>query len=252
MQTSKESPSKIDVIAVPHAIWNTYSVSILLKNLTISLSIIANPLRGCLFVLSKTINEAPKSIYISILLIFTTAFQGLAQTQADNAFYSHKQSQWLSKKAGHWEVTMTLQPEKDAKPISIKGLEAERMMIGAFDLHETMQPAKGTAMPLFKRISDLDYNLNNARWDYASIDTRITAGIMFFTNYANEGDSIVSYLLDFPHPGLGLQQTDRGKNVRCRNVIITIDENHDTVKQYWKLTDGEEWLAVRYDYTRAE
>jgi hypothetical protein len=251
MQTSKES-RKIDVIAEPLAIWSTYLVSILLKKGAISLSMIANPLRGCIFVLSKTINEVPKAIYISIFLIFTMTFQASAQTQADSAFYSHKQSQWLSKKTGHWEVAMTLHPAKDAKPISIKGLEAERTMIGAFDLHETMQPAKGTTMPLFKRISDLDYNLNNARWDYMSIDTRITAGIMFFTNYANEGDSIVSYILDFPHPGLGLQQTDRGKNVRCRNVIITIDENHDMVKQYWKLTDGEEWLAVRYDYTRAK
>jgi hypothetical protein len=252
MQNSKESPSKIDVIAGPHAIWTTYLVSILLKKVAISISIIANSLRGCLFVLSKTTNEAPKAIYISILLCFTIAFQGLAQTRADDAFYNHTQSQWLSKKTGRWEVTMTLRPAKDAKPISIKGLEAERTMTGAFDLHETMQPAKGTAMPLFKRISDLNYNLNNARWDYASIDTRITAGIMFFTNYANEGDSIVSYILDFPHPGLGIHQTDRGKNVRCRNVIITIDENHDTVKQYWKLTGGEEWLAVCYDYTRAK
>ena len=174
------------------------------------------------------------------------------QKQADSAFYSSKQSQRLSKKSGKWNVVMTLQPTIDAKPVTIKNLEAERTMIGAFCLNEVMQPAHGASMPLFKRISDFMYNFNEVRWDYISIDTRITAGIMNFINFENRGDSIVSYIMNFPHPGLGPQQTDRGKNVKVRNVIITISETHDMVKQYWTLTDGKEWLAVSYDYNRMQ
>ena len=56
-----------------------------------------------------------------------------AQQQADSAFYSAKQSQWLSKKTGHWNVVMTLQPTVDGKPVTIKSLTAERTMIGAFE-----------------------------------------------------------------------------------------------------------------------
>ena len=190
------------------------------------------------------------------LLLFLFAFllshAVSAQQQADSAFYTTPQSQWLFKKAGTWQVAMTLQPTLDAKPVLIKNLTAERSMVGALCLHEIMQPAKGAAMPLFKRFSDLDYNLNDARWDYMSIDTRLTAGIMYFTYVPNTGDSIVSYIIDFRHPGFGSQATDRGKTVRCRNVITTLSEDHDMVKQYWTLTDGKEWLAVIYDYTRVK
>ncbi|MEO5892308.1 MAG: hypothetical protein ABIQ31_18820 [Ferruginibacter sp.] len=63
-------------------------------------------------------------------------------------------------------------------------------------------------------------------------------------------DSIVSYILNTVHPWFGPGQKDRGKNLQVRNVIITINANHDMVKQYWKLTDGDEWLAVVYDYTK--
>lgn len=191
-------------------------------------------------------------IFRCLLFLILACVQGRAQQQADSAFYGTRESQWLTKKTGTWNVTMTLQPTIDGKPVLIKGLVAERSMIGALCLHEIMQPAKGAAMPLFKRISDLDYNLNDARWDYMSIDTRITAGIMYFTYFQQAGDSIVSYIMDFPHPGFGPQMTDRGKTVRCKNVVLTINENHDTVKQYWKLTDGQEWLAVTYDYMRAK
>ena len=86
-----------------------------------------------------------------------------------------------------------MQPTIDAKPMLIKGLVAERSMIGALCLHVIMQPAKGAAMPLFKCTSDLDYNLNDTRWDYMSIDTRITAGLMYFTYFQMQ--AIASFLI---------------------------------------------------------
>lgn len=188
--------------------------------------------------------------YLILLIIGIGCNKLEAQQPADSAFYHTKQSQWLTKKTGLWDVTMTLHPTSEAKPIIIKQLEAKRVMVGALCLHEDMHPAKGASMPVFQRISDLNYNLNDARWDYISIDTRITAGIMNFTNVLANGDSIVSYILNFPHPGFGPKLTDRGKNVRLRNVIITVNENHEIIKQYWKLTDGKEWLGISYDYVR--
>src|SRR4051812_786088 len=83
--------------------------------------------------------------------------RGFSQRQADSSFYKLKESNWLTKRIGRWNVTMTIQPTIDSKPIIINGIEAERSMVGAFCLHEVMQPLKGGSMPLFKRISDLDY-----------------------------------------------------------------------------------------------
>jgi hypothetical protein len=191
-----------------------------------------------------------KKLVLSFSLFFFVTLQSYCQSQADSAFYKSEQSQWLTKKTGTWDVVMTLQPTINTEPVTIKNIEAERTMVGAFCLHEVMHPAKGADMPLFQRYADLDYNYNDARWDYMSIDTRITGGIMFFTNMPDAKDSIVSYILNTVHPGFGPKQIDRGKSLRMRNVIITIDANHDMVKQYWKLTDGNEWLAVVYDYVK--
>jgi Protein of unknown function (DUF1579) len=191
-----------------------------------------------------------KKISVITAIFCIVTFQDFSQSQADSSFYKSKESKWLTKQIGMWNVTMTIQPTIDSKPIIINGIEVERSMVGAFCLHEVMQPSKGENMPLFKRISDLDYNFNEEKWDYISIDTRITAGIMFFTYSSSTEDSIVSYIQSFPHPGLGPKQTDRGKIVRVRNVVLNIDKNHDVVKQYWKLTDGKEWLAITYDYIR--
>src|SRR5450432_1018870 len=97
------------------------------------------------------------------LIIFITSLAmwcASAQSKSDSGFYQTRQSQWLAKKTGIWNVIQTLQPTIDALPITIKGLEAERTMVGAFCLHEVMQSVKGAAMPLFQRLSDLDYNLN--------------------------------------------------------------------------------------------
>ncbi|MEO7767967.1 MAG: DUF1579 family protein [Ferruginibacter sp.] len=190
-----------------------------------------------------------KNIMIALAYLVISV-PALAQSKADSAFYNTKQSQWLTKKTGSWNVTMTLQPFINTPPQTVSGLEAERTMIGAFCMHEVMHPAKNAPMQLFERVSDLDYNRDADRWDYMSIDTRITGGIMYFTNFSRATDSIVSFILNFTHPGFGPQLKDRGKDVKVKNVIIATGPNDEIVKQYWKLADGEEWLAVQYDYTR--
>jgi hypothetical protein len=191
-----------------------------------------------------------KNIIVSIFTFLFIHFNINGQNQADSDFYKTKQSKWLSKKIGAWNVIMTLRPVANKDPLVVEGLVAERSMVGAFCLHEIMHPATDASMSLFERLSDLDYNLNDDRWDYISIDSRITGGIMYFTSYESSNDSIVSYILNFPHPGFGPEQKDRGKNVRVKNVIISLTADHEVIKQYWKFTDGAEWLAVKYEYLR--
>jgi len=143
-----------------------------------------------------------------------------------------------------------LSPSADVPAQIIKGLVAERVMIGNYCLHEIMHPAAGAKIPDFKRLCDFAYNLNEQRWDYISIDTRITAGIMYFTYLGSASNTITSFITSFPNPGMGPDKKGRGQALYCRNVVIKTDDNHDTVKQYWRLTDKPEWLAVQYDYTR--
>jgi hypothetical protein len=157
---------------------------------------------------------------------------------------------YLKNRSGRWSVVMILQTSSDAPSLVVRDLTAERTMVGDFCLHEVMYPPPGAKMPDFQRLSDLAYNVNELRWDYMSIDTRITAGIMSFTFLSADDTSITSFITSFPHPGFGPGQTDRGRAVYMRNVVVKIDRDHDVVKQYWRLTDQPEWLCVQYKYTR--
>jgi hypothetical protein len=157
---------------------------------------------------------------------------------------------YLKNRTGRWSVVMTLWTSPDAPPAIVRDLTAERAMVGDFCLHEVMYPSPGVKMPDFQRLSDLAYNVNERRWDYMSIDTRITAGIMYFTFLAADDTTITSFITSFPHPGFGPGHVDRGRAVYMRNVVVKIDRDHDLVKQYWRLTDHAEWLGVQYSYTR--
>lgn len=157
----------------------------------------------------------------------------------------------LRKMTGKWDVTMTMWPNLGAKAITTKALVAERIMIGDYCINEAMYPGPDAVnVPAFQRISDLALNHNENRWDYISIDTRITGGIMYFTYKDSDEKTITSYIQSFPHPGFGPQMQGRGQAVYVRNVITKINDTHDTVRQYWRLTDKPEWLAVQYDYVK--
>jgi hypothetical protein len=182
-------------------------------------------------------------VFLSIVCV------GRAQTE--NGIQQRRAgSERLKKMVGKWMVTMSLRPTSDAAPLVQEGLVADRTMVGDYCLNESMQPGPGAKIPPFQRISYLAYNVNESRWDYMSVDTRITAGIMYFMNFESNQDSITSYISSFPYPGFGPDLKGRGQSVYTRNVIIKKDDDHDMVKQYWRLTDKPEWLAVQYEYTR--
>lgn len=190
-------------------------------------------------------NRVAGFLYFVSYLI--TPFTLLAQLNKDA---TDPKSVFLSKKTGIWDVVMKLQPQATATPIIVKGLTADRSMIGSFCMHEVMQPVPGTGTPAFQRVSDLAYNKNEDRWDYISIDTRITGGIMYFTNVDAVKDSITSYISSVPHPGLGPDLKDRGISIHIRNVIVKVNDDHEILKQYWRFIDRPEWLAIQYEYTR--
>jgi hypothetical protein len=184
-----------------------------------------------------------KIILVAFILLLTTAERLFAQ----NDIAAHN---YLKSKTGSWSVTMTLWPAANAAPIVIKNLTAERTMVGDYCLHEVMHPAPGANMNDFQRLCDLAYNVNEQRWDYMSIDTRITAGIMYFIYSGSDDSTISSFITSFPHPGFGPDLQGRGKALYARNVVVKMDGSHDIVRQYWRLTDQAEWLAIQYEYSR--
>jgi hypothetical protein len=186
------------------------------------------------------------------LILITVAWNAHLHAQTiSNTEKDSLESRFLKSKVGKWTVKMILKPAMDSKPIT-QTFSARRTMIGPFCLHEIMQPSPGSDIPEFTRVCDMAYNKNENNWHYSSIDTRITGGIMFFVNFGDDKDSISTHLLSFSHPGLGPQQEGRGKAVRSRTVIVRKNKDADIVKQYWKLTDQPEWLAVQYEYTRSK
>jgi hypothetical protein len=154
--------------------------------------------------------------------------------------------QQLAREVGTWDVTMTIRPSAEATPIVVSGMVAERSMVGLY-LTETMRPAPGSNVPEFRRIDYLTYDNVQARWEYASIDTRAPIGIMFAKSFASgPGTEVTVYFDNFPNPGLG----DVGGGVRARHVDTRESDDHTFKRQYWTRPGEPEWLAIQYEYTR--
>lgn len=170
--------------------------------------------------------------------------------QPDAALQNQPQAQWLKRQVGTWQVTMTAQLLPGARPMVTKGIVAERSLINDLCLYEVMRPVAGSGIADFQRISYLAYNLNERRWDYVSMDSRITAGLMYFVNFESNADSITSYIASFPYPGFGPEDKVRGMSVAARNVIVSPTSDHQVVRQYWRFAAGSEWKGMEYDYSR--
>lgn len=170
-----------------------------------------------------------------------------APSANDRMLQPGAQDQLLAKRTGTWNVVMTMQPAPDAKPIVVKGIVAERAMTGLY-LQETMRPAD-SRLPEFTRLAYLTFNKVEARWQYASMDTRAPIGIMFAKSYGPpSGSEITLYFEGFALPGFGPDV--EGRFVRARHVISWESENRDVTRQYWTGVGGQEWLAVQYEFTR--
>lgn len=154
---------------------------------------------------------------------------------------------YLARQVGAWDVVVTIRSSPDATPIVVDGMIAERTMVGLY-LTEVMKPAPGSKLPDFRRIDHLTYNRLQARWDYASLDTRAAIGIMFWRSHAQErGDAVTVFIDNFADPGLGPVV---GGSTRARHVDKLEPDGRHTKRQYWTKPGLDEWLAVAYEYRR--
>jgi hypothetical protein len=155
----------------------------------------------------------------------------------------------LARQVGTWDVTMTFRPSHDAKPIVVRGMVAERTMVGLY-LQEIMKPKAGSNLPDFRRIDYLTYDKMQARWEYVSMDTRAPIGIMSAAGLGGQaGADITVYFDGFATPGMG--QELEGRFVRARHVDTRENDHHTFKRQFWTQPGQKEWLAVQYEYTRS-
>lgn len=155
----------------------------------------------------------------------------------------------LARRAGTWEVKMTMRPTPDAEPIVVTGLIAERTVIGPY-LQEIMKPGPGSDAQDFRRIDYLTYNPLQRRWQYLSIDTRATIGLMYAQGTGrDEGRDLTVYFNDAPAP-TELGPAVSGRFMRARHVLTRESHRRELVRQYWEVGGSAEWLAVQYEYTR--
>jgi Protein of unknown function (DUF1579) len=158
------------------------------------------------------------------------------------------QAAQLARQVGTWDVAMTFRPSPDAKPIVVRGMVAERTMVGLY-LQEIMKPKAGSNLPDFRRIDYLTYDKMQARWEYASMDTRAPIGIMSAAGLSDQpGADITVYFDGFATPGMG--QELEGRFVRARHVDTLENDHHAFKRQFWTQPGHKEWLAVQYQYTR--
>lgn len=141
---------------------------------------------------------------------------------------------------------MTLRPTATATPVVVTGAVAERTMIGLY-LQEVMKPAPGSNVPDFRRLDYLTYDSVQARWEYASMDTRAPIGLMFAKSVgADTAADVTVYFDNFANPLPG----GFGGSVRARHVDRRLSEDRHVKQQYWTIPGEPEWLAVQYAYTR--
>jgi hypothetical protein len=160
------------------------------------------------------------------------------------------ESDQLARRVGTWTVVMTMRPTATATPIVVAGLTAERSLTGPY-LQEIMRPASGSTVPEFRRIDFLTYNRLQARWQYLSMDTRATVGLMFAQGFGpDRSNEVTVYFNDFPAP-TELGPEVAGHFMRARHVLTRVSEDHEFSRQYWSMEGRSEWLGVQYEYTRA-
>lgn len=158
------------------------------------------------------------------------------------------EAEQLAKRAGSWDVVMTIRPTPDAAPIVTKGMIADRTMIGLY-LQEVTKPAPGSNLPDFRRIEYLHYDSVVSAWQYVSMDTRFPAGIMPAKGFGKGNTSEITVYFE-PIAFVGFGREVEGRYIRSRHVTTRESDDRDVSRQYWTPGGGTEWLAIQYEYTR--
>lgn len=156
----------------------------------------------------------------------------------------------LMRQVGVWDVVASLWPAPGAEPIVMRGLIAERSMIG-LTLQEIMRPAPGTDVPDFRRLDYLDFDRVEGRWKYVSIDTRFPVSIMpaWSAGPARDGKIEVRFA---PQAFVGFGPDVEGRLMVSEMAISQPDADRVLKEQHAMMANGTgaRWLFVRYEYTR--
>ena len=159
----------------------------------------------------------------------------------------------LAQRAGTWDVSITSWAFPGADPVALKGLVAERSMIGPM-LQEILRSPRGGARP-FVRADFLTFNRLEGRWQYMSMDSRVPDGMMSAWSLdADPENRIFVSFLPFANP----DATDpaspftAGRFLRMEQVIVRSDADHEIKDQYFTAAGSApvKWLAMQYRYTR--
>jgi hypothetical protein len=187
---------------------------------------------------------------LSVAAFSVAAQPAAAQTAIERMQQPGPEAQRLARRAGVWNLVITLRPSPDAPPIVWSNLIAERAMVGLF-LQEIIRPAPESQGPDFRRISYLTYNKVEGRWQYVSLDTRFPAGIM--PAYSVDKGSDREIELQFESLAFaGWGENVDGWMMRSNYVVMLRNDDRETAQQHWTRADGSgvRWLAVQYEYTR--
>ena len=150
---------------------------------------------------------------------------------------------------GTWDVVQKVWPKAGAEPV-VSVQIARRTMVGHF-LQEIMEPTLLSDMPPFTRITYLNLNNANQRWEYIVLDTRYPV-MMFESSYdvtIQNGAELTLYLPAFVMPP-GWDDKRTGQLARQRRIISFEGRDKTVMRQYWTLPGDGEFLAMEYTYTR--
>ena len=156
----------------------------------------------------------------------------------------------LATRAGTWDVVATSRAGPDAKPQIMRGLVAERVMIGPF-LQETLRPAASARGEAFTRIDYLGYDRVEGRWNYMSLDTSVPVGLMPAWSFdAGAPDRIEMVFEPLAFVGFGDHVT--GQMLRSDMTIIRLGPDREVKEQRFISADGRgrPYVGSRYEYTR--
>jgi hypothetical protein len=182
--------------------------------------------------------------------VTSTAVPVVGGTASEQMLTQGPEAQALAARAGLWDMTQTSWSSPNAAPVTITGLVAERQMIGPF-LEEVVHPGSdGSAAP-FKRLDYLTFNRVEGRWDYASMDTRSSNGIMPAWSVGRDRADRIDLVFQ-PFAIVGGGSEVKGQMLRMEQIITQDGPDRDVKDQYFILADGvgTKWLAKRYAYTR--
>ena len=182
--------------------------------------------------------------------VTSNAVPATGGTAAEQMLALGPEAQALAARAGLWDMTQTNWSSPGAAPVTIPGLAAERHMIGPF-LGEVVHPGPDSSAAPFTRLDYLTLNRVIGRWDYVSMDTRSSNGIMTAWSLGRDPADRIDLVFQ-PLAIAGGGSEIKGQMLRMEQIITHEGPDRDMKDQYFTLADGvgTKWLARRYAYVR--